>query len=174
MGAFIWAAVARPLSPVLPVVPVPTTVLITPVVAFTNRIRLPAWSTMYKLPAASTAPCCGARMTADVAGPPSPADAAPLLHVPAKTPIVQNGQPVALEMLRTTFADVSKTYSTLRALSKARPRGWLNPAALAGPPFPKQGSVTLPVMRVSHPDALTCDMCPAPVKLKLATCCAKK
>jgi hypothetical protein len=88
--------------------------------------------------------------------------------------MVQNGQPVALEMLRTTFALNSKTYRTLRALSKTSPRGERKPPPLAGPPLPWQGSATLLVMRVSQPDAFTYEMCPALVKLKEAMCCAKK
>ncbi len=77
-GEVSVAAVAGPLSPPLPVWPVPAKLLITPLVP-TTRTRLSAGSAMYRLPAASTARDEGEDMAADLAGPPSPLEpSAPL------------------------------------------------------------------------------------------------
>ena len=84
---------------------------------------------------------------------------------------------MAFEMFLTTNAAFSNTYRILRSLSKTRPLGWLKPALRPGTlpaPLGWQGRATLPVMRVSQPVAFTWDMCPAPVRLKVAELCVKK
>ena len=88
------AAVAGPLSPALPVWPVPAKGLIAPSVP-TTRTRLSAESAMYRLPAASTARDAGADMVADLAGPPSPPE--PRAPLPATT------HTIPLESIRTTW-----------------------------------------------------------------------
>ena len=69
-GAFNWALVAGPLSPLKPAVPFPATVVITPFA--TLRMRLLFASAMYRLPAGSTAMEFGSFNWALVAEPLSP------------------------------------------------------------------------------------------------------
>src|ERR1022692_977423 len=70
-GLDIWAAMARPPSPLNPAVPVPATVVIIPP-ADTFRIRELLVSDEHRLPNASTATPFGKPRLAAVAGPPSP------------------------------------------------------------------------------------------------------
>ena len=67
------AAVAGPLSPVDPKVPVPATVVMIPVVRLTARMALLLLSAMYRtVPALFSASPHGVASLADVAGPLSP------------------------------------------------------------------------------------------------------
>ena len=71
-GLLSSAAVAGPLSPLKPAVPLPATVMMSPVDLTTSRMRLLSWSEMNTLPAESTATLLGALSSAAVAGPLSP------------------------------------------------------------------------------------------------------
>lgn len=75
------AALAGPLSPSFPYVPVPATVVMIPVPPSTRRIRLFLLSPMKMLPSASTVTFHGSLSNALTAGPPSPLQ--PNVPVPA-------------------------------------------------------------------------------------------
>ena len=71
-GSSSSASVAGPLSPLYPRVPLPATVMMSPVAFTTSRITLLPSSAMNRSPAASTATPYGEYSSASVAGPLSP------------------------------------------------------------------------------------------------------
>ena len=93
------ALVPGPLSPEEPCKPVPTTVLMRPVVLLTFRMRLLPRSAMYTLPHASTATPVGKLIPALLLWPPSPQKAqvpfpTTVLMVPQAGPSPLVGVPV--------------------------------------------------------------------------------
>jgi hypothetical protein len=88
-GNQILALVAGPPSPEKIALPVPATVVITPVAVATLRTRLFNVSAMNRLPAASNATPVGWLRLALVAGPPSPEkSSAPVLATVVMMPVV--------------------------------------------------------------------------------------
>ena len=133
---------AGPSSPLLPVVPVPATRVITPA-GDTFRTTLFGPSTIRNPPSAVTATLAGASSWASVAGPPSPLS--PGVPVPATRVITPAG-----ETFRTTLFLVSAIRNPPSAVSATLAGRW-SWASVAGPPSPLSPGVPVPATRVITP-----------------------
>ena len=134
-------------SPVDEAVPVPTTVVITPVDASTLRMRLLLLSVMYMLLSLSNTTSIGAFNVALVAGPLSPVYPPEVLATPATLLII----PVATVILRMVlYPDLSPKY-ILPALSRSIPAGYLIVAEVAAPPSPLEPVAPVPAIVLITP-----------------------
>ena len=124
------ALVAGPPSPEEVADPLPATVVMIPVVAFTFRTLLLAASPMYRFPAASNAIAPGLSNSALVAAPPSPEK--PEVPLPATVVMIR----VFAAILRTLLLERS-TMKILPALSVRTYSGEMNFAPVALPPSPE-------------------------------------
>ena len=121
-------------------VPVPTTVVITPVDASTLRMRLLLVSVMYMLLSLSSTTSRGAFNVALVAGPLSPVNPPVVVATPATVLIIPL-ETVTLRMM--LKPDLSPKY-ILPALSRFIPAGNLIVAEAAAPPSPLEPAVPVP------------------------------
>ena len=124
-----------------PLVPLPTTVVITPF-AFTRRMQLLPVSAMKTLPAPSTATPCGFHNAALVAGPPSPLK--PRVLLPANVVMI----PVTASTRRMRFP---VAMNRLPPPSTATPNGKIKAALVPGPPSPLKPRTPFPATIAMSP-----------------------
>src|SRR5436189_1417303 len=118
-----------------PKMPLPATVVITPVAASRRRIRRS--EPMKRFPALSTATLSGPDSAAEVAGPPSPLK--PIVPLPAT--VVMTCVAASIRRIRLFIESAMNRFP---ALSTATPCGSFNCDAAAGPPSPLKLYVPLP------------------------------
>ena len=123
------ALVAGPLSPLKPLLPLPATVVMKPVLVVILRMQLFCVSAINRLPAPSRNTLVGELSAALVAGPPSP----PKLAVPSPATVVM--MPVLAVTLRMRLLPLS-AINKLPAASTATPLGRKSWALVASPPSP--------------------------------------
>ena len=148
LAPFSSAEVARPLSPPKPNVPLPATVMMSPVALTTSRIRAPGASAKNRSPAASTERPRGLSISAAVASPWSPVEPA----VPLPATVMMSPVAATSSRIRLLFASAMNRSP---AASRAMLLGAFSSAAVASPLSPVKPAVPLPATVMMSPVAFT-------------------